>query len=419
MSTNSGILCITDLSGDPAQPVATAIASAWQSSLTLVSLNAGSAGGDESALGFESLQHDVSPGAAADVSLPNRKALAAITEYIRTYSPGLVVISGTANRPSKPGTHGSLARELAETAAIPTLIVQSPAPVESWSRGERALQILVAVDFTEVSAEALRWVARLQAAGRCDVTAVFLDRPEAERERLGISGPRRTSQNLAEVQQLLERDLREHIRSAIGENSVQVQVCAAEGEISERILALAGKANADLIVVGTHRHWSAIQFWHHSVSRGVIDRAMVNVLCVPPAANSALRARPCRCVAAAADSTPHGGFGIPYAYSVVNDQGKVCIVHVVNPRETPAAAHLQIATPPEAVARGITTETKIVEDANIARGICHAAEELNADLVCVGAHAHPGVAAKVMGSVALGVLQHCRRPVLVVWPPAE
>ncbi len=55
----------------------------------------------------------------------------------------------------------------------------------------------------------------------------------------------------------------------------------------------------------------------------------------------------------------------------------------------------------------------------MAHAICAAAERFNADVVCIGSHTRPGLSAKVLGSVSLGVLQQCRRPVLVVWPPAE
>jgi hypothetical protein len=34
-------------------------------------------------------------------------------------------------------------------------------------------------------------------------------------------------------------------------------------------------------------------------------------------------------------------------------------------------------------------------------------------------HTWPGAAARLEGSVALGVLQKCERPVLVVWPARD
>jgi len=75
--------------------------------------------------------------------------------------------------------------------------------------------------------------------------------------------------------------------------------------------------------------------------------------------------------------------------------------------------------PDEGEARGITTEVQVIDIREIDNAICAAAERFNADVVCIGSHTRPGLSAKVLGSVSLGVLQQCRRPVLVVWPPAE
>ena len=61
---------------------------------------------------------------------------------------------------------------------------------------------------------------------------------------------------------------------------------------------------------------------------------------------------------------------------------------------------------------------EVLEGLDAAQAIRQAAERFNADVVCIGGHTRPGLTAKVMGSVALGVLTRSRRPVLVIWPPA-
>jgi len=84
-----------------------------------------------------------------------------------------------------------------------------------------------------------------------------------------------------------------------------------------------------------------------------------------------------------------------------------------------SGARLRALAPDEAEARGITTEIEVIDNPESAHAICAAAERFNADVVCIGSHTRPGLSAKVLGSVSLGVLQQCRRPVLVVSPPAE
>ena len=80
------------------------------------------------------------------------------------------------------------------------------------------------------------------------------------------------------------------------------------------------------------------------------------------------------------------------------------------PNKTPRRiAERRVLTPHEAEARGIASRW----------AICAAAERFGADNTCIDSHTRPGFTAKVLGSVALAVLQTSRRPVLVVWPPTD
>jgi len=112
---------------------------------------------------------------------------------------------------------------------------------------------------------------------------------------------------------------------------------------------------------------------------------------------------------------------VPHAYGVVAEGGTVVLAHVVpRAQQSQAAdlsARLRQLIPVGALRHGVTTEVQILVDADPAATICQTAEAENADLVCVGAHARPGAVARAMGSIATRVVQQCRRPVLVVWPP--
>jgi nucleotide-binding universal stress UspA family protein len=52
-------------------------------------------------------------------------------------------------------------------------------------------------------------------------------------------------------------------------------------------------------------------------------------------------------------------------------------------------------------------------------GVLVAAEELGADLILVGASARSPVAARLLGDVALELVQRSKRPVLVISPPGR
>jgi len=356
-----------------------------------------------------------------------RPAEDAILDYVAAASPGLVVLSAVSKTAFDRWTLGSVSERVAEAAPVPTLIVRDATPLGAWLRGERPLKVFVAADFSDSAEVALRWVAELRDSGSCEITAGFADWPPEERRRLGLSGPEHFSKNLPEVQYILERDLEEKVTAILGSEAVSVRVGATWGRADAHLIELAQKEGADLIVVGTHQRsgWKRLQ--HGSVSRGILRHAPMNVACVPIAAASATAPsmQICRRVVAAVELSGQGARPLPLAYGVVAEGGTVTLVHVLEPagsghREPALIAHtserLRQLIPAEAATRGIHTEVQIFEDKDAAIGIGQAAEAANADVVCIGAHARPGAVARAMGSVALRVLQQCRRPVLIVWP---
>jgi nucleotide-binding universal stress UspA family protein len=338
---------------------------------------------------------------------------------------------------------GSVAERTAESSPAPTLVVRSSAPFEAWARGERALKVFIGVDFTASADAALRWVAALRRFGPCEVVAAYADWPPEERARMGLAQPSPLVGNAPTVQQILERDLRDKAAGILGDENVRIRVCGAWGRADATLVELAIEEQADLIVIGTHQWHGMSRLRHGSVSRAILHHAPMSVACVPvpaPASTAAEPIRECRRVLASVDLGASHGFAAPHAYSIVHPGGTVRLLHVLAPQRSQippvgsqsehietldehreriahAEARLRALAPPDAQARGITTEVEIAEEINSASAICHAAERFNADVVCVGAHTRPGMAAKVLGSVSLGVLQQCRRPVLLVWPP--
>jgi nucleotide-binding universal stress UspA family protein len=171
----------------------------------------------------------------------------------------------------------------------------------------------------------------------------------------------------------------------------------------------------------------------------------MSVACVPTPAAAPVagpRIRECRRVLVAVDLNEPHGFAAPHGYSIVQPGGTVRLVHNIVPvrQQGPmiagsqhessvktkrpqliaeSEARLRALAPPATEARGITTEVEVTENWEAAEAICTAAERFGADVICIGSHTRPGFTAKVLGSVSLAVLQASRRPVLVVWPPAE
>ena len=336
----------------------------------------------------------------------------------------LIVVgaSGTGMLKRMIGT-GSVAERIAETAWVPTLVVQDAAPFSCWFGHERALRIFVGADFSPVSEAVLRCVRELSEVEPCKVTVGFVDLHATERgeQALHLSP---NAPPAPEMQQMLTHDLREKTWSILRKHDVHVHVLPAPGRVDQRLLELASEAESDLIVVGTHQWQGLSRLRHHSVSRRILHTAKTNVLCVPGhTVSHGTRARhpKMRRVLVATDLSTHGGYAVPYAWSMVEPGGVVRLMTVVKPPELHERrlAHLQNLIPAAASVRDVRVETKIVEERDVATAICRQADEFGADLVCIGAHGHSALLARALGSVAQEVIARSRRPVLVVRSPSS
>ncbi len=357
----------------------------------------------------------------------------------------LLVVSSLGRRRAVRWLLGSVAERTAEASPVPTLVVRDAAPLEDWARGIRPLRVFVGADFSASADAALQWIAALRQAGPCEVTVAYAAWPPQEAARLGIFGAIGPAEDPAALQLLLERDLREKVTRVLGENQVQVRVQTDWRRTDVSLLDMAVKAQADLVVVGAHQRHGLHRLRHDSVSRALLHHAPMSVVCVPTTAAAPVagpRIRECRRVLVAVDLNEPHGFETPYAYSIVQPGGTVRLVHNIESFRMPVPGtggspgelsrkeeqaqqiaaceeRLRALAPSPAEARGIVTEVEVTSGQETAHSICSAAERFGADIVCLGVHTRHGFTDKKLGSVPLAVLQSCRRPALVVWPPAE
>jgi nucleotide-binding universal stress UspA family protein len=164
---------------------------------------------------------------------------------------------------------GSVAEVVAESCTVPTLIVHSAAPFEKWTREDRPLRVLIAMDTDPVSEAALRWLASWRAMLPCDITIAHIDPAAGGHATLA-----------AEARHSISGQLLEKARRILGFEP-KLRVVASAGNPDDELIELAGADHADLLVVGTHQRHGLDRAWHHSVSRAVLRHAPMNVVCVP------------------------------------------------------------------------------------------------------------------------------------------
>ena len=380
-------------------------------------------------------------GATVVEELHSGKADEVLVRRARESGAHLVVVSSLGATTAKRRLLGSVAERTAESSPVPTLVVQSAAPFETWLRGERPLLVFVGFDFTVTAEAAVEWVRHLRLAGPCEVTVGYTNWPPEEHERFGVRSHTSAFENPPLVQQAFERDLRDKMTLLLGNDDTHVRVQAGWGRADFTLMGMAKAAQADLIVTGTHQRHGLPRLWNASVSRGLLHYAATSVACVPVVATPRRvpRVPVIRRVLVTTDCSPLGNHAIAYACAVTQPGGVLRLVHVVHPRaiaggqfETQlgsTARHasyvqtlgrrLQGLLPPDAQGLGITVEAGVVECEDTAKGIRQEAERYGADVIVMGSQGLSGVARVVLGSVAQAVMTHSRRPVFLVRPPKE
>lgn len=136
-------------------------------------------------------------------------------------------------------------------------------------------RILVAVDFDDASAGALRAAAMIAAAFGAELTvlhAASIEMPPyfTDAQAEALEGERR---------QARARCVSELDAFAATHTEATVQAVVEEGPPADVILRLA--PGFDLIVVGTHRRRAPSRWWLGSVAEAVVRAAPVPVLVVP------------------------------------------------------------------------------------------------------------------------------------------
>ena len=158
-------------------------------------------------------------------------------------------------------------------------------------------------------------------------------------------------------------------------------------------------------------------------SRGVLEQASCNVLCVPRdmQATEDTDIATYHRVLIPTDFSRNGNRAIRVGYGLVAPMGVVHLLHVVTKKteqsDEALADQLRALIPPGATARGVLTEIEIVQEREASLGIWHAAGRHAVDAICMATHGRTGVSKVLFGSQAQDVVKRARMPVMLV--PAE
>jgi nucleotide-binding universal stress UspA family protein len=296
------------------------------------------------------------------------------------------------------------------------LVVRDAAPLEGWLLGERPLRIIVGTDLSPISDFAIRWAIALGQISTCLITIVHAAR---------TADPHKA--------EALERDLRRRVEEWNGPSETHFVVNYKTGRPGRYLARLAAPQQADLLVLGTRQRTGLDRLWCGTVAGEALFLAQTNVACIPALAPAEQRAQPIprmRRILAATDFSKTGNAALAHAYALLAGGGVVHLVHVLQPppfskpwvdltltvdkaSEHHLARQLAALIPDDTQARGIVSQIMILENSDVAEGICETAKRLDVDTICVGNRGRL-LADAVLGSVAHGVANGADEPVLLV-----
>jgi nucleotide-binding universal stress UspA family protein len=316
---------------------------------------------------------------------------------------------------------GSTAVALVAAASVPVLVVRDSAAFVAWAAGDRPLKVLIGLDDSASCVPAIGLLKTLRAAGPVDVVVGHVYYADEAARRYGIKAQSMVDADPA-LERLIVRDVERQLGVLTGDGKVTIRARPGLGRIGDHLLELADGEDVDVVVVGTRQKGGLGRL--SSVSSLVLYDAKQAVWAVPARANVGKAEVPrFRVAVVATDLSDFGNQAVPYAYTMLGgNAGEVHLLHIRDEshegvEEVTLHSRMQALLP--AGQTGVITKTHVITGDDAAQAIGETAERLGADVVVIASRGRTGISRALLGSTADKVLRSCRRPVLVLRPPAE
>lgn len=348
-----------------------------------------------------------------------------IVDYAERVGASMIVVASLGWRSMSRWTVGSVAEKTVQTARCPVLVVRDALPFVQWAAGDRALEILLAIDLSVTSEAAVRWLAELRRVGEIKVTAAHVGWPFE-----GVDDDEDSAR--ARLVDQLETRLEQ-----LGESDLEVELVMNAARPADALAYHAARKHADLLVLGMHRRGGAPN-WHGSIPYAALHIAEMSVACVPAEGRiPSAEAKPhIRFIVVPTDFSERAATAIPYACSLLARGGALHLVHVISSQSSTGTAPAESTTPEESlevryaeavdrmaeVAERCRSEWRVEVSAevlasdDVVEGIAMAADGVNADLICVASNERSSVPPLSRPSLAQSLVSRSRRAVLVVRP---
>jgi nucleotide-binding universal stress UspA family protein len=271
--------------------------------------------------------------------------------------------------------------------------------------------IVVPVDFSEFSAEALKYASAVHRCAGAKATALYAN--------AFAPPPYFTESRLAEFErqyresfQEARKALAEYVRATLGDAGAEFGSHVVEGSPADAVTAFAGTVGADLLVLGTHGRTGLNRLMLGSVAERVVRESRIPVLTVRRRAPG--EAASIRRILCPVNDSAAAREALRIAGGLAGCLGaRLTILQILKP----GAQHVVRSICPPAAAAACEIE-QIARAGDAAEEIVSASAETGCDLAVIGATHRVFFDATVLGTTTLRVIRHARCPVLTVPVPA-
>ena len=291
-------------------------------------------------------------------------------------------------------------------------------------------RILVGVDDSDVSSEAVAFAARLahEHDGRLVLCHSVNWVPVVT--QLVSSSPTLNTRPIVDDLKQQGHTLLDRAVDAARRAGIDAEPHALEGEPAHRLIEQAAESKCTLIVMGTHGRQGLERLFVGSTTEAVLRASTIPVLTIRPGMNRPSASGRCfeRIVVAVDDSEPSDAALEAVCALPAEDRRHVVLYSIAGTalvvgghgyREAvmddlrAQAERIVDAAEDKARSRGITAEGQVAEG-SADEALIAAAQQEKADLIVLGSHGRRGIRRFFLGSVAESVVRRAPVPVLVI-----
>lgn len=279
--------------------------------------------------------------------------------------------------------------------------------------------VLIATDFSTYSNTALKFGLQVAKSHEATAYVVFV----VPADECLMAGP----EAYIAAKDAAVRDL-EELKAELDRKHCYVEgrdyhLCLLEGDVAQTILGFAYRKRIDLIVLGTHCRGGLGKALMGSVAERVFRQSPVPVLTLGPHLRRSAHDHNLRNILVAAGLTPDSGRAARFAATLARkSHAKLTLLHIVDPKKLEhipdkAAGKRAIELRGEELAGllcpGLECSVR-VEVGQVVPTILHALDEMEADLLVIGAHPSRGLLDRLMFPHAYELVCESSCPVLTL-----